>query len=84
MILQRRNFLIGLASSLGAPAIVRAWNIMPVRALAAPPLPGLGVIFGSYSPDGISAAKGTMYLRTDDDSRLYVNVGGTQWSAVCY
>lgn len=36
MILQRRKLLIGLASSLAAPAIVRIQNIMPVRALAPP------------------------------------------------
>lgn len=33
MIIQRRNFLIGLVSMLAAPAIVRAENIMPVRKL---------------------------------------------------
>lgn len=33
MIIQRRNFLIGLASSLAAPAIVRANSLMPVKAL---------------------------------------------------
>ena len=31
MIIQRRNFLIGLASMFAAPAIVRIENIMPVR-----------------------------------------------------
>lgn len=36
MIIQRRNFLIGLMSVLAAPAIVRAENIMPVRALTLP------------------------------------------------
>ena len=36
MIVQRRNFLIGLASLLAAPAIVRAENIMPVRAIILP------------------------------------------------
>jgi len=33
LIIQRRNFLIGLASSLAAPAIVRASSLMPVKAL---------------------------------------------------
>lgn len=34
MIIQRRKFLIGLASSLAAPAIVKAANIMPVKAFS--------------------------------------------------
>ncbi len=36
MLIHRRNFLIGLASLLAAPAIVRAESIMPVRALILP------------------------------------------------
>lgn len=33
MILQRRSFLIGLASMFAAPAIVRVQSIMPVRTM---------------------------------------------------
>lgn len=34
MIIQsRRNFIIGLTSSLAAPAIVRASSLMPIRAI---------------------------------------------------
>lgn len=33
MIIQRRNFLIGLASALAAPAIVKAESLMKVRAI---------------------------------------------------
>jgi hypothetical protein len=36
MLIQRRNFLIGLASLFAAPAIVRIESIMPVRALVLP------------------------------------------------
>lgn len=36
MIIQRRNFLMGLASSLAAPAIVRASSLMLVKALIDP------------------------------------------------
>jgi hypothetical protein len=36
MILQRRNFIIGAASLLAAPAIVRASSLMPVRAFIGP------------------------------------------------
>jgi hypothetical protein len=36
MIIQRRSFLIGLASLLAAPAIVRAESIMPMRAVIIP------------------------------------------------
>ena len=42
MITRRRSFLIGLGAAIAAPAIVRAANIMPVRALRPPlqnPLP---------------------------------------------
>lgn len=35
-LIQRRNFIVGLASMLAAPAIVRAENIMPVRNLIVP------------------------------------------------
>lgn len=46
---------------------------------------GLGVYFGSGAPT-VSAAQGSLYLRTDGSStstRAYINTdGGTTWAAV--
>jgi hypothetical protein len=47
--------------------------------------PNLGVFFGSGAPT-LSAAQGSLYLRTDGSSastRLYVNTNGsTGWTSV--
>lgn len=47
--------------------------------------PGLGIYFGSGAPT-VSAAQGSLYLRSDGSStstRLYVNsTGSTTWVAV--
>lgn len=43
-----------------------------------------GLFFGSGAP-AISAAKGSLYMRSDGTGtadRMYVNVGGTTWTAV--
>lgn len=41
--IHRRTFLTGLASLFAAPAIVKAGNIMKVRALDAPPIITMGM-----------------------------------------
>lgn len=45
---------------------------------------GLGIYFGSGAPT-ITAAQGSLYVRTDGSSvstRLYVGAGGSTWVAV--
>jgi len=48
-LIQRRNFLIGCASLLAAPAIVRVQNIMPVKAI---PFDASGLMFGARAHTG--------------------------------
>lgn len=73
MIIQRRKFLIGLASILAAPAIVRVENIMPVRALILPEPWTMGAEwqtwpFGAPRPD--EYAQGSI-CHQDDKPKPY-------------
>lgn len=56
-----------------------------VQAIQIGSVAGLGVYFGSGAPT-VSAAQGSLYLRTDGSStstRAYINTdGGTTWTAV--
>lgn len=81
MIIQRRKFLIGLVSSLAAPAIVKAANIMPVKALFDPKttMQGIlnyvasaqiefGILYGSYKLDYLN---GELKLITLSENELF-------------
>lgn len=48
MLIQRRNFLVGLASLIAAPAIVRAASLMPVRGVIMPSNFDLLIPQGTY------------------------------------
>ena len=62
-------------------AVVAGGNPTPAVSMG---LAGYGIYFGSGAPT-ISAAKGSLYLRTDGSSsstRMYINNGTTTWIAV--
>lgn len=80
MIIQRRKFLIGLVSSLAAPAIVKAANIMPVKVFnpkatmqqmlnyIASAQVELHVLYGSYKIDYLN---GELKLITISENELF-------------
>lgn len=93
----KEGFMVGTTTDPGAGAIAASASIAAYSATAVPAggttgaglkmssTTNLGVFFGSGAPS-LSAAQGSLYLRTDGSStstRLYVNTNGTTgWTNV--
>ena len=78
--LPRRKFLIGLASLIAAPAVVRASSLMPVKALIKPPIV-LNRIDNSYlSIEEITREAVKLFNQSNEFLKDYNFYQGEQWN----